>query len=443
MRPAPVSIRRTLAAWLAAGLAAALVAAAAFTYLRARDEANALFDLHLRQAAASITGLPLAGPGPLAGAGGDEGLVVQIWDGAGVRVYRSQPQEDETRMPKRAATPGFATIDTPAGRYRVFSVVASGQLVQVGQPLAVRNALAAKLAASTVLPLAVIAPLIGLVVWFALQRGLRPLARVAAAVQKRSPSQLAPIGAGGWPREALPLVEALNALLGRLDHALDAQRAFVADAAHALRSPLAALTLQAQLAERAATPDERGRALADLRSGLARATRMVEQLLALARAEPGVAARTPVRVDLAALARETVATLAPLAAARGIDLGIAQQAPAVVDGDPDALQTLLANLVDNAVRYTPRGGRVDVGVDASPACLRVRDDGPGVPPPARARLFGRFVRGDDAEAAGSGLGLAIVKSIAERHGATVTLGDGLAGRGLAVSVTFPDGAASG
>ncbi len=431
------SIRRTLTLWLAAGLALALAAAAVLTYLRARDEANALFDLHLKQTAASLTGLPLAGAG--AGGGfGDEGLVVQIWDPTGVRLYRSRAGEpDESRMPGRSS-PGFATIDTPSGRYRVFSVIAGGQLVQVGQPLALRNELAARLAASTVLPLAIIAPLFALVVWVALRRGLAPLARVAAAVQKRAPGQLAPLAASGWPREVAPLVEALNGLLARLSRALDAQRAFVADAAHELRSPLTALSLQAQLAERATGDAERAGALAELRGGLARATRMVEQLLALAREEPGVAERPLVPVALAPVAREVVATFAPLASARSIDLGLERADEAVVAGDADALATLLANLVDNAIRYTPVGGRVDVLVEAGPAPkIVVRDDGPGVPASERSRLFERFVRGHDAAAPGSGLGLAIVERIAARHGARVTLGDGIGGRGLSVAVAFP------
>ena len=436
-RSAAPSIRRTLTLWLAAGLAVALAAAAVLTYLRARDEANALFDLHLQQTAASLTGLPVAGAGSGAGFG-DEGLVVQIWDRSGMRLYRSQPAgADESRMPGRS-TPGFATIDTPSGRYRVFSVLAGGQLVQVGQPVAVRNALAAKLAASTVLPLAVVAPLVALVVWFALRHGLAPLARVAAAVQKRAPGQLAPLAATGWPREVAPLVDALNGLLGRLARALDAQRAFVADAAHELRSPLTALGLQAQLAERATDDAERRRALAELRGGLTRATRMVEQLLALARQEPGVLERPFAPVDLAALARDAVATFAPLAAAKSIDLGIERADAATVAGDADALATLLANLVDNAIRYTPAGGRVDVLVEARPTPrVTVRDDGPGVPTAERSRLFERFVRGGDASAPGSGLGLAIVERIATRHGAKATLADGIGGKGLAVVVAFP------
>jgi signal transduction histidine kinase len=433
------SIHGTLLAWLTSGLVLALAAAAVLTYHRARDEANALFDLQLKQTAASIIGMPIAGSGAAPSVHGEEGLVVQIWDRAGVRVYLSRPPGAEAERVPQRSTPGFATIDTPSGRYRVFSVIANGQLVQVGQPLAVRNLLAAQLALSTLLPLAIVAPLIAGLVWLALRRGLAPLKRVAEAVQQRAPGQLAPLSSSGWPREVQPLVDALNGLLGRLDRALDAQRAFVADAAHELRTPLAALALQAQLAERADAPGERQRALSDLRGGLVRATRVVEQLLALAREEPGVVERAPVPVDLGALARDVVGTLAPIAAAKRIDLGVTRADAAELSGDRDALDTLLANLVDNAIRYTPAGGRVDVsvtrGTDAT--VLAVRDDGPGIPAAERERAFERFARGSETDAPGSGLGLAIVKRIAERHGASVALGDGIDGRGLGVVVRFP------
>ena len=433
----PRSIRATLVAWLAAGLALSLIVAGVLTYQRARDEANALFDLQLRQTAASIIGMPIAGDAPFSGVPGDEGLVVQIWDRRGVRIYRSRPATGEgERMP---AERGFATIDTPQGPYRIFSVLANGQIIQVGQPLQVRSELAAKLAFSTILPLAIIAPIIALLVWFAVRRGLAPLARVADAVGRRSPSQLAPLNARGWPSEVEPLVDALNALLARLGHALDAQRAFVADAAHELRTPLAALALQAQVVEREATPEARQRALSELRGGLTRATRVVEQLLALAREEPGVTSVAFAPVDVAALARDTVAALAPIATAKSIDLGVAKADDLSVPGDADALQTLLANLVDNAIRYTPAGGRVDVVVerDGMQALIAVRDDGPGITTDERGRVFERFARGASPEASGSGLGLAIVKRIVERHGGTVTLDGGLDGRGVGVVVRLP------
>ena len=439
------SIRSTLVAWLAVGLAVSLVAAAALTYERARDEANALFDLQLRQTAASIIGMPIAGSGPFPGSTGDEGLVVQIWDRQGVRIYRSRaPTSESERMPERS-TPGFATIDTPAGPYRVFSVLANGQIVQVGQPLQVRSELAARLALSTILPLAIITPIIALLVWIAVRRGLAPLERVADAVKKRSPSQLAPLRADGWPREVEPLVEALNGLLDRLGRAIDSQRAFVADAAHELRTPLAALTLQAQLAEREATPETRERALADLRGGLARATRVVEQLLALAREEPGVTSRPFAPVELAPLAREVVASLAPLAAAKSIDVGVAHADESLrVEGDAAALETLLANLIDNAIRYTPAGGRVDVAIERQDgdAVVAVRDNGPGIPADERERVFDRFARGHAPDATGSGLGLAIVKRIAERHGGGVQITTGLDGTGAGVVVRLPPSVAT-
>ena len=429
------SIRRALLVPLAGGLAVALVVATIATYLRARDEASALFDVQLSQLAASVTGMPLAvAPGGAGGTAHDAPLIVQVWNRDGVQVYRSQGARE---APERRA-PGFSTVQTRDGPWRVYSVLAKGELVQVAQPLAVRDQLAASLAWSTILPWLIAAPLIGLLLWFAIARALAPLERLADAVGTRNPRELRPLAAGEWPREVTPLVAALNALLGRLDEALDAQKAFVADAAHELRTPLAAVHLQAQLAERAHDGPERSRALDALRGGLKRATRVVEQLLALARQDHAAAAAPTTHVDLAALARDAVAAHADLAAAKDVDLGAGALEPLAVDGEADALATLAANLVDNAVRYTPAGGHVDVLVerrDGAPA-LVVRDDGPGIPEGAREAMFERFARGARTDAPGSGLGLAIVRRIAERHGATVTLADGPNGRGLEVTVRF-------
>ncbi len=433
------SIRAQLLTWLLAGLSIAIVAATIATYVRAREEANELFDLQLKQTAASITGMPFAS-GTTGEAQGAEGLVVQIWDRNGVRLYLPQPQRDAPAdpLPPRQS-PGFATIDTPNGPFRVFSVLAGGQLVQVGQPIAVRRELATSLALRTIVPWLIAAPLLLLIVWLAIARGLAPLNRLAAAVERRTPTQLAPVADTGWPQETVPLVEALNGLLARLDSALDAQRAFVADAAHELRSPLAALHLQAQLAERAATADDRASALRDLRLGLARATRVVEQMLTLAREEPDVGAPATESVDLAALAREVVAELSPLAGTKEIDLGVDAPPHARVRGDPAGLRTLLGNLVDNAIRYSPREGQVDVALrtESDATELAVCDNGPGIPAADRAHVFERFVRGSQPDAPGSGLGLAIVRRVAERHRASVVLKDGIGGKGLRVVVRFP------
>jgi len=306
--------------------------------------------------------------------------------------------------------------------------------------MSARRELAASMALRTIIPVLAALPLLALLIWFIIARGLQPLDRVAAAVARRSPVLLEPVSERGLPSEVQPLVHALNGLLDRLGIALAAQRSFIADAAHELRTPLTAVHLQAQLAERASTDDERRRALADLKAGLERATRLSEQLLTLAREEPGVIERAPVDVDLAELAREAIGELAPLAETKSIDLGLSASAKAAVMGDPQALRALVSNLVDNALRYTPSGGRVDVAVGADPdgaAMLSVRDNGPGIAPAERDRVFDRFYRGPSSGVPGSGLGLAIVKSVADRHGVTIALGEGIEGKGLGVSVRFP------
>jgi two-component system OmpR family sensor kinase len=435
------SIRRQLLVWLLAGLLVAIAAAAVGTYLRAREEANELFDYQLKEMAASLTGAPFSAvPGGLSGSeNGDGALVVQIWDRNGVQLYLSQPRRE---LPQYAQL-GFTTVQTDEGAWRVFSTYAGSQVVQVAQPERARRQLATSMALRTILPLLVVLPVLGILIWFIIARGLQPLDRVTAAVTRRSPTLLEPVAERGLPNEVQPLVHALNGLLERLGRALAAQRNFIADAAHQLRTPLTAVHLQAQLAERATTDEERHRALADLRSGLERATRLSEQLLTLAREEPGVAERPLVNVDLSALAREVIGELALLAQVKGIDLGLNANSTPPLKGDPDALRSLVSNLVDNALRYTPIGGRVDVNVGTSGdggVGLTVSDNGPGISLADRDRVFDRFYRGQAAlgrhNAQGSGLGLAIVKSVAERHGAEVVLGDGLDGTGLSVSVRF-------
>jgi two-component system OmpR family sensor kinase len=440
------SIRRELIGWLTLGLLVAVAAAAVATYLRARDEANALFDYQLTQMASSVTGMPLAARGPPATAPGSDALVVEIWNRNGVEVYLSQPQR---RLPQYGQL-GFNTVATDAGEWRVFTTLAGDQVVQVAQPMKVRRELAASMALSTILPLLAVLPFLAAVVWFGIARGIAPLERIAAAVARRSPRTLSPLSESGLPREVQPLVQALNGLLARLDAALDAQRSFIADAAHELRTPLTAVHLQVQLAERAGTDAERVAALRELRAGLDRATHLVGQLLTLAREEPGVADRAPASVDLTDIARSVISEHVAQAGARGVDLGFTtardgDAPPVTVRGDAASLHTLLSNLVDNALRYTPAGGRVDVavtgGADAGEAVLTVRDSGPGIPAAEQARVFDRFYRAPDAaDLPGSGLGLAIVKRIAERHGATIALGPGLpgpAGPGLTVTVRFP------
>ncbi|HZQ72842.1 MAG TPA: ATP-binding protein [Burkholderiales bacterium] len=432
------SIRRRLLVGLLAGVTAAVLLSAISTYRVARDEANALFDYQLQQAALSLR------EGVLADAllsppidEDDEALqmVVQIWDRSGTRLYLSRPQ---ARMPLHAQ-PGFTDVETDQGRWRVFTAIAADHLVQVAQPHSVRDNLAADLAWRTIWPLAAVLPLLGLLIWLTVGRGLAPLARLAGDLSRRSPAALEPVPAERLPEELRPLVASLNDLLQRLGQSLESQRVFVADAAHELRTPLTALSLQAQLAQRAGTTEERGTALGQLRLGIERATHLVEQLLILARTEGQSAARAlPGRVALDELAREAAAELANLSGAKGVDLGLERVEAVAVTGERASLRTMLLNLLDNAVKYTPRGGRVDVSVRAEggDALIEVRDTGPGIAPDERERVFDRFYRVAGSAQTGSGLGLAIARRVAAAHDGAIELGDA-APHGLCVTVRLP------
>jgi two-component system, OmpR family, sensor kinase len=431
------SIRRQLLFWLLAIVLLGVGIAGWLIYRQALAEANELFDYQLQEIAAALPAEPFS---QILGSRdtGDEGIVLQIWNRNGVLMYYSHPRAP---LAPRAEL-GFSTERTEKGDWRVYGAIVGDNVVQLAQPLSVRNRLAANVALRTLWPLIILLPLLGVAVWGVVGRGLAPLRRVTGALDTRHPEALEPLPDARLPVEVRPLVHALNGLLERLAVALDTQKAFVADAAHELRTPLAAVQIQAQLVARAHDETTRSEALADLQSGVTRATRLAEQLLALARSEPDgrEAAGT---VDLASLLHDCVAAYAPLAQKRGVDLGIEISEPASVSGDPEALRVLFNNLIDNATKYTPGGGKVDVCVRnvEGHGVVQIADSGPGIPPEERNRVFDRFYRvGEGAsrvrtDVAGSGLGLAIVRRIALKHHASVTLGDAPAG-GLLVTVTF-------
>jgi two-component system OmpR family sensor kinase len=430
------SLRARLLGSLLAGVVLVGATGGWVVYRNALAEADAFFDYHLRETALILRDEPveylLAPQLPPTNASYD--FVVQVWSLDGVRVYLSRPH---AVLPD-ITTLGFSTVLTPEGRWRVFGVQAVTRVIQVAQPLSVRERRAAQLALQTLKPFALLLPVLALLIWFAVGLALEPLRRLTTQVKARRVDALDALPAERLPDEVQPLVLALNDLLERLRAALERERAFMADAAHELRTPLTALYLQLGMLARASGEAEREAAMSTLSAGVQRAIHLVEQMLALARQEPRAdSQRVPVRLD--ELARAIVTELVPLADAGHIDLGVAAAQPATVAGDPDALRTLLRNLVDNAVRYTPAGARVDVTVEsrAGAARLTVSDDGPGIPSEERKRVFDRFYRRAGTAPSGSGLGLAIVKAIADAHGATVSLDAGPSGKGLAVSVTFP------
>lgn len=444
------SLRGRLLWYLLAAITIAALAQASIAYRTALHDADQIFDYHMQQMALSLrSGTPLSNTeaqrrleaqnesGTQGGTGSDD-MVVQMWSPDGVQVFHSVSR---AKLPQRAVL-GFSNVKANNTVYRVFSIQTENQTVQVAQDLAVRRNMAGNLALRTLGPIAVMMPILMLVVWWVVSGSLDPVARVRSQVASRQADDLSPVSEAGLPDEVRPLVQELNLLFGRVKTAFEAQQTFVADAAHELRTPLAALRLQAQSLDRADTPEARKLAVSRLTAGIDRATRLVEQLLVLARQEAAAnAACRP--VDLAELARRTVADLAGVAAAKGVDVGIHQADPATVEGQPDALHILLRNLVDNAIKYTPAGGTADISVrseggkDGGTIAVTVEDSGPGIPPEERERVFDRFYRVAGSEAAGSGLGLAIIKAIAERHHATLTLGQSERLGGLSASVSFP------
>jgi two-component system OmpR family sensor kinase len=436
------SLRARLLAWLLAGVVLVGAAGGFIVYRNALAEADAFFDYHLRQTALILRDQPVEYllSQQIAPNDASYDFVVQVWTLDGVRVYLSRPH---AVLPE-ITTLGLSTVSTAEGRWRVYGVQALTRVIQVAQPMSVREKRAAELALTTLAPFALLLPVLALLIWLAVGQALKPLERLTGLVKARRVNALEPLPDAALPEEVQPLVGALNELLARLNAALGRERAFMADAAHELRTPLTALHLQMDRLARASGEAERGAAMERLSEGVQRAIRLVEQMLALAREEP----RTPpqrVPVALEPLARECVAELVPLADARHIDLGLSAARPLTVSGDREALRTLLRNLVDNAVRYTQEGGRVDVSVEEGGSAaaprgqLAVGDSGPGIPPEERARVFDRFYRRAGTAPPGSGLGLAIVKAIADAHGATLTLTEGLDGRGLRVIVSFPSG----
>jgi two-component system OmpR family sensor kinase len=268
---------------------------------------------------------------------------------------------------------------------------------------------------------------------------LRPLSSISSALRARTPSALEPLPQRDLPEELVPLVGSLNDLLQRLNRALEARRQFVADAAHELRSPLTAVQLQLQLVKRAGSGEERAAALERLERGVQRSTRLVQQLLTLARQDPQEPEVDRASVDLDRLAHELIADFEPMAQHHRLTLALESQGPAHIRGDRESLRVMLSNLVDNAIRYTPSGGRVDVSVypEAGGIVVEVLDTGPGIPAAERERVFDRFYRRPGTAVSGSGLGLALVKNIADRHRARIVLDAGQQGRGLAVRVIFP------
>ncbi len=435
------SLRHRLTGLLLGGVAIAWLATMVFSYIDAHHEVDELFDAQLAQGAQTLLAL----------AGHDEGddiedlgdvahkyqrrLRFQIWHADGKLLMRSHNAPD---TPLTTAA-GFSETRGSDGHWRHFSQWNNEHSlqVQVSENHHIRDDLIGHIAWRLLFPALFGLPLIGLWVWLATRQGLSSLDGIARQIASRAPQQLQPVQPPTAPEEIRTMLEALNGLFQRVETALEAERRFTADAAHELRTPLAALQAQLQVALRARDVDERDRSLAQLQNGLSRASHLVDQMLQLARLDPESALPDPQPINLGVLAEAVCADLGAQILSRNLEFDLDAQAECIVPGQPEWLRVLLRNLIDNAVRYTPEHGAIHVRIAASPSlAITVSDSGPGIPAAERETVLRRFHRLDHHGQPGSGLGLPIVVRIAELHGAQLQLAESASG-GLEARVVWP------
>lgn len=434
------SLRARMMFTLLAGLLSGGIAGAVGLYFQSIEELDELFDERLRALGDRLRPETLARDSPQGDPEEHDDIVVQLWSRDGQLLFRSSTEE---RAPAPSVS-GFSSAPDDDDIWRSYAHrTAEGGFLQVAQELSERQEMAAASAFHLLLPLLAVLPLIAVFTAWTVSRQLRPLRVLAEQLRSRGALTQSVIVVPQAPVELAPVVAALNQLLARQAEAAHQQRDFLADAAHELRTPLAVVSLQAQRAQQVIDPVERREALDALKRGVERATRLVTQLLALARTEPGAAdvgAMTGLApIDFEILLKTVLAELYPLAAEKQIDLGLTESRRCEIQGDAEDLRSLIVNLVDNAIRFTPSGGRVDVALKVADrrASLIVSDTGPGIPPERRRLVFERFVRHGTADIGGTGLGLAIARQVAERHGGSIVLEDGDAGCGLRARVSLP------
>ena len=416
--------------------------AATFTYFDAREEFGEILDAHLAQSAELLA---VQASHDLDELENEHDhllhkyslrVAFQVWEGGRVlRLHSANAPEQPLADPEQ----GFSDKVIDGHRWRVFSTWDdSGEnLIHVAELTKERDELARDIAANLLKPLLFSLPLLALLLWMAVTRSLLPLDKLTKEVAQREPDNLAPLDAGTAPREVAPLIDRLNKLFVRIDASLQKERRFTADAAHELRTPVAGIKAQAQVARTATKETERIHALDNAILGCDRAAHLIDQLLTLARIDT-LSDEVTEPCPLKEIAAEVIATIAPTALNQDIRLELTEDDEMVVHGNPVLLRILLRNLIDNAVRHTRAGTSVQIDVSNrhGQSCLSVTDNGPGIPASELDRVAERFYRPLGTSASGSGLGLSIVKRIAEVHGASLQLSAAENSQGLSVTLIF-------
>lgn len=411
------------------------IAATYMTFISARGQVDSLLDMQLQQVAISLEGHSFGDKSELRQVDrSDERFVIQLIDRQTDRVHISHKIP---AFPYQAVT-GFSTVRHEGETWRLYTLATDNKIIVSAQPTDIRVKLAFSSALHILQPLVLLLPFLAIAVWLVVGQGLSSLNRTAKIVSKRSPTSLEPIPSEGLPKEAIGLVTALNTLLERLQESLETQRRFASDAAHELRTPLTAIKLQVQLAERAKTPETQKKCFLRLHEGIERATRLVQQLLTIARLDPDSSEKPFVSVQLDQVLQSTHDEMSVVADQKTISIAT-ELTNVTVNGMEDALKLLVTNLTDNAVRYTPEGGKIRLRVfeNANNAVIEISDNGPGIPSEERERVFDRFYRALGTKTQGHGLGLAIVKRIVEIHRGSIRIEDGLDGQGTTMRIELP------
>lgn len=462
LHPAKSTLRRQLLISLLAPIVLVTVISAVVSYYYAFNFATLAYDYSLFESALDISrqtritdgelrvDLPRAALDMLESDTHDNiYYMVNDSKGAFVAGHKGLPLPPEDAAPGKPMTYDGNYRGSPIRIAALHSLVPGAPdqdpiLIQVAETLNKRHILANEILLGMLLPELLLIVLVGVLIWYGVKRGLKPLVALQQEIGNRSHRDLSPLPEQNVPSEVRSLIHAMNDLLARLSKALSVQQRFIADAAHQLRTPLAGLKTQTELALRQKDPDEVRDTLQHLNTATGQTTHLVNQLLSLARAEPGAGRSQALQpLNLSDLARDTTTEWVPRAIDRNIDLGLdAMPAAANIDGDALLVKELLGNLLDNAIRYTQPGGQVTVRVstERDTVQLSVEDNGPGIPAAERERVFERFHRVLGSGAEGCGLGLAIVREIAQSHNAETRLGPGAGGRGTLITVVFPHAA---
>jgi two-component system, OmpR family, sensor kinase len=431
--PLVTSLRATLTIWFIGLLAVVGVLAGAGTLIIALREQNALLDDQLRQIALSVSDSPSAigeSARITSGADPEDEIAVHVLD-KNLRTIRNS--DPDVAIPT-AEPSGFSNHMVGDDEWRTFTLIAETRIIQVSQRTEIRKEAALTAAINTVLPIALLVPLSWLFVGWVLGRVLRPLNVLAQNLKAAQSGKGLKLSGAGIPAEVVPLVSAMNDLLNRQNELIASQQRFVSDAAHQLRTPVTALMLQIGNLRTALPDTGLLAAFGQIETGLARMSQLLNQLLKLARVDVPEAARAAQTANIGDAVRQALADAFPLASAKHIDIGIERDMPAMVRGELFDLTMLIGNLIENAVRYTPEGGKIDIDING--ATVVIRDSGPGIPQEVLPRVFERFYRHAAQETEGSGLGLSIVAALAQRYGVSISLENRGNGAGLEAIAEF-------